>query len=243
LVVKIPLFEENVCKLQFVYPVPTNNQLILIPTSKYFCNNLWFEQCSSVNKWFCINQENNQCKIKSCTYAKVTNKYTIALYTQMNNLLVCSNEPLEVLESCKIISKKLVNNCNLILSNCDVIIGTKRFSNIMFNVSYNVENLDFKPVASKTIDLKLSHLQEPIKLHGDLLEPIKYTVSSPKAVVVHYSLTSFTICIVIIIIVVNIIVYRKRIKNSIPRKLLQKMLNEDVDNSKEGGVIGPSRPC
>lgn len=76
----------------------------------------------------------------------------------------------------------------------------------------------------------------------DLSEPLEYN-SILTETKVHYSVTTILLCIVTIIIVVNIIFYRKKLRNTIPRKLLQKIINEDVEISKDGGVIGLSRPC
>lgn len=49
LVIKIPIFDKNICNLRYVYPIPNNSSKILISPSKYYCNDLWYENCEVIN--------------------------------------------------------------------------------------------------------------------------------------------------------------------------------------------------
>ncbi|KAL3283887.1 hypothetical protein HHI36_018056 [Cryptolaemus montrouzieri] len=162
LVVKIPIFRQSSCQLNIVYPVPTDKQIVLIPPSKYYCSEQWYHNCKVVNnKWFCINQLTGSCKLKNCNYTLVNNTYNIALFTQNNKFLYCNKEPIEIIENCEPISKQTVNNCNIISSSCDIIIGTEMFSNLNFHLTEKPENISFTISANVGINLKLQHLQTP----------------------------------------------------------------------------------
>ena len=235
LVVKIPLFLKNSCKLQIVYPIPTVKQLILVPPSKYYCDDLWYEKCSSINnKWFCSNQLIDSCQIKNCTYAKITNNYEIAFFTKNDILLYCVNKPTEIMENCDAISKQTMINCNLILSKCNIIIGNKKYYPKTYNITLSFDNIDFVPQTNRSINLRLFHVNEPDKMHDDLFEPIDYNDCLTKAT--HHSIIGIIIIVIISIVIINVIVYKRRIRDSVSKHILRKLITEDVDNSKEGGI-------
>lgn len=246
LVVKIPLFRKEQCNLQFVYLTPTNRQLVLIPPSKYYCSNLWYKDCSMINnRWFCHHQLFDSCRLPNCTFAKLNNNYKFAFYTHTKNLVYCTKQPLEVCEVCDSVSKATIEHCNIIKIRkfCTLIIGEERFNNIALNLSYELkfaESNDLSPNTTKHLNFKMYHLEEFGKMQNELFEPINYDNFVTKGN--HYFLTGCIIVIVLIVFITILTIYVLRVRNSISRKLLQKLVTEDGENSKGGGVTDLEQP-
>ena len=89
-----------------------------------------------------------------------------------------------------------------------------------------------------SINLQIKHLENPINMQEDLLEPINFKKLAPQKQTYYY-FTFFIIC-TIFICSFSIALYQWRkhkYLKAIPVKTLQKIINEDVEKSEGGGVI------
>ena len=241
LAIKIPIFENNVCNLKFVYPIPSNESKILISPSKFYCNELWYKNCQEINsRWICSDPLINSCYLpNNCQYATVQNNYQVHTLTYKNSLLFCSKNSETIYENCFQFQKLDVQDCSLIQSQCDIIINHRKYSLAVNNVSIvqYPEAINLQPT-NFSINLQIRHLEDPTKIQEDLLEPIKFEELIPQTQSHFYFI--FTILCIIFICSISIALYqwrKHRYLKAIPVKTLQKIINEDVEESEGGGVI------
>lgn len=239
LVVKIPIFEQNVCNLKLVYPVPDKESKILISPSKFYCNELWYNSCDEVNaKWICSGPIANSCSLsKNCQYATVQNNYQVHTLTNKKSLLFCSKTPETVYENCFQFQKTTLQGCHLIQSQCDVIINQHKYPLNINNISISFPEITKLQETNFSINLQIRHLENPTKMQEDLLEPVSFQDFPSKQ---HYSISFVTICIIFLCILALTLYLWQRQGKVVPVKLLQKLINEDVDETKGGEVITPN---
>lgn len=238
LVIKIPIFEQFECNLKQIYPIPTNESNILINPSKYYCNDTWYSNCKEVNsKWICSELAPSTCRLKiDCPYAKITNNYIVHTKTYKNNLLYCSKNEETLYENCLEFRIEKLKGCFLIQSKCDVIINKSKYSLSINNITFDTTETVEIQQTNLSLKLKLEHLDNPSKLHESLLDPISFQdVTIPQR---HYVIHIVISIIFVLILVFVLYCYKKKSK-LIPVKLLEKLINEDIDNTKGGGVMSP----
>lgn len=242
LVIKIPIFEKNVCYLKFVYPIPNNESKILINPSKYYCNDLWYNHCQEVNsKWICSGPIANSCTLsKNCQYATVQNNYQVHTLTHRNSLLFCTRTPETIYENCFQFQKATLQDCYIIESQCDVIINQYKYSLIANNITVVTPKIIRVQDTNLTLNLHIRHLENPQKIQEDLMEPVIFQDLAFQHQ--HHTFILFTMFIIILgILAVVIWLWRRQSQNgTIPLKTLQKLINEDVEETEGGGVITPN---
>ena len=174
LAIKIPKFKQNLCNLELVYPVPNNESKLIISPSKYYCNELWYNKCEEVNsQWICSGPIANGCILqKNCQYATVLNNFKVHTLTYKNALLFCTKIPETIYEDCFQFQKIILKDCNLIQSQCDVIIGQHKYSLAINNISVINSKIIKIPNTNKSINLKIRHLQDPKKIQEYIINPI-----------------------------------------------------------------------
>ena len=241
LAIKIPIFEKSNCNLNFVYPTPSNDSKILISPSKYYCDQVWYKNCEEISlRWICFNPLVGSCFLPdNCQYATVQNNYQVHSLTHKNSLLFCTKKPETIYENCFQFQKLEIQGCSLIQSQCDIIINHHKYSLAINNISIikfpEASNLQ---LTNFSINLQIKHLENPINMQEDLLEPINFKKLAPQKQTYYY-FTFFIIC-TIFICSFSIALYQWRkhkYLKAIPVKTLQKIINEDVEKSEGGGVI------
>lgn len=238
LAIKIPIFEKKLCNLKIVYPIPNNESKILISPSKYYCNNLWYKNCEEINsRWICSDPLVNTCSLpKNCQYATVQNSYQVHTLTHKKSLLFCTKTPETIYEDCFQFQKLNLQDCSLIQSECDVIINQQKYSLAINNISIEYPEAKNLQSTNLSINLQIKHLEDPARIQEDLLEPIDFENLVPKQS--HYFIFT-TICI-LIVCSLSILVYQWRkhqYLKTIPIETLERIINEDVENSKGGEEI------
>lgn len=238
LVIKIPIFEKNLCDLKIVYPIPNNESKIVIIPSKFYCNGLWYGNCDEINsQWMCYNLIANSCSLsQTCQFAKVQNNYQVHTLTYQNALLFCTKSPETIYEDCFQYERMILQECYLIQSKCDVIVNQHKYSLAINNVSTNFPKVTAIPYTNLSVNLQLRHLEDPKKIQEDLIEPINFQDLMPQP---HTHYFIFLAISVSFICTISFVIYKwkKQIKKSIPIRALQKLVNEDVDETKGEGDI------
>ncbi|KAL1488139.1 hypothetical protein ABEB36_015097 [Hypothenemus hampei] len=243
LTIKIPVFEQSMCNLNIVYPIPNNVSKIIISPSRYYCNELWYKSCQEISdKWVCSNPLIDSCILsQNCQYATVQNNYYVHVVTYKNALLTCSKTTEVIYENCLKFKEIHLKGCYLVQSQCDVIVNQHKYSLVLNNVSVAIPEVTNVISTNLTLNLKIKHLKDPPSIQEDLFEPIQFEG------LVSYSNIYFIIGISIVIMSsvcgLTLLVYQwKKYKhlNYIPVKTLQKLINEDVEKTKEGGEISPN---
>lgn len=249
IVLKIPILKSSVYKRYSIYPVPNQNDKIVVPPAKYYLKKEdsyeWTNQCATTrNQTVCFKEEKfSKCTLAdldSCDVATVTNNYRIITELENNALLVVSKKQEEIIEKCKdVINKNIIQNNNLILSKCDLIIGDSTFKlqgpNFTIDIVNATDNIELKP--DFHVDLKKLHLEDIQQLHKDIQK-----IEEPTFPQIHYVHLSITgLIILIIIIILSLICYFRKnlIKNLFGKKKtitiaeLKKFIpnwNEDVQS-------------
>ena len=243
LVIKIPIFEQNVCNLKIVYPIPNNESKILIGPSRFYCDVLWYNHCEEINsRWICSDPIANSCPLpKNCQYAIVQNNYQVHTLTYKNSLLFCTKSPETIYENCFQFQKVTLQDCYLIQSQCDVIINQHKYSLAINNISMTVPKVIKLQDTNFSLNLQIRHLKDPKRIQEDLMEPINFQDFIPQQS--SYSLTLVILSIIFICILALVIyLWQKHSRvEAVPVKILEKLINEDVDESKGGGVITPNQ--
>lgn len=245
LAIKIPIFEENVCNLKIVYPIPSNESRILISPSKYYCNELWYKNCREItSRWICSDPLVNSCFLfKNCQYATVQNNYQVHTLTYKNSLLFCTKTAETVYEDCFQYQKETLLDCSLVQSQCDVIIKQRKYSLAVNNISTIYPEATNLLSTNLSLNLQIKHLEDPTRIQEDLLEPIKFENLIPQQQT-HYYLIFSIICI-IFVCSLSIVIYqwkKYRVLKAIPIKTLQEIINEDVERTQGGGEISANQP-
>ncbi|KAL1487689.1 hypothetical protein ABEB36_015666 [Hypothenemus hampei] len=93
LAIKIPIFEQSVCNLKFVYPIPNNESKIVISP------NPLIDSCSL---------------LQDCQYAAVQNSYYVHTLTYKNALLICTRTEEVIYENCFKFDKIRLGGCHII---------------------------------------------------------------------------------------------------------------------------------
>ncbi|KAL1488743.1 hypothetical protein ABEB36_014542 [Hypothenemus hampei] len=93
LAIKILIFEQSVCNLKFVYPIPNNESKIVISP------NPLIDSCSL---------------LQDCQYASVQNSYHVHTLTYKNALLMCTRAEEIIYENCFKFDKIRLGGCHII---------------------------------------------------------------------------------------------------------------------------------
>lgn len=242
LVIRIPIFEDNTCSLKIVYPIPNNESKIVISLSSYYCNQLWYRKCKQINThWICENPIENSCLLEEekCSYAFIRNNYKVHLLTHSQSLIFCSKENQTIYEDCFQFKKLSLQNCWLIRSNCKVIIGQHKYSLSNQNFTINAPTFKELPTVTAHIDLKINHLKEPEKMSEDLMEPVRYQDLSPLRSNEYFHCIIIILVISIVCIIIFLVYYLKKQKTtkSVPIKLIKQLIDEDAEETRDGGII------
>lgn len=242
LVIKIPIFEQNICNLKFVYPAPNNESKMLISPSKYYCNDLWYTNCEEVNsKWICSQPIVNTCALpKNCQYANVQNNYQVHALTYKNSLLFCTKTPETIYEDCSQFQKLTLQECFLIQSQCDVIVNQRKFSLAINNISAKLPEVTHLQPSNYSLNLQIKHLEDPKSIQEDLMEPMDFEKLIPQQNT-HYFM--FTTASIIFLCSLGLVIFyckKNRSLKAIPLETLKKFIDEDVEFSKGGGEMSQS---
>ncbi|KAL1509945.1 hypothetical protein ABEB36_004609 [Hypothenemus hampei] len=227
LAIKIPIFEQSVCNLKFVYPIPNNESKIVISPSKFYCNELWYNSCNEIVNMLAF---------------KIVTMYIHTL-TYKNALLTCTRTEEVIYENCFKFDKIRLGGCHIIQSECDVIVNQHRYSLTINNISVSLPTITNFKMTNLTLDLKIKHLEDPSQIQEDLLEPIHLEGLVPQQNV-HFIIGISIVLVVISVIICSLtmIMYqwkKQKYLKFIPLKTLQKLVNEDVEKTQDGGEISP----
>lgn len=249
---KQPILKPVTAKYSRIYPVPTLDNIILIPPKPYRleedANDFWTnEECPTINALTLCSQLPTQesCSLHTldqCTTAKVKNSYEIVHLLDNKQLLVITKESREIIEDCNgLLTRQRVNGANLVSSNCKIIIGTMSYSNTW--PIYAIKLSEVRPIIpehTKEVDL------HPINLKmSEVFQPFDQGLSSSSA---HHLLQyASTGLLLLLVLCVSAFVckYRKRIKELLCKPRIIVHLdkkgsngNEDVPEPKGGGIMG-----
>ena len=108
---KIPILKPFVANYSTIYPLPNNNDLIILPPKKHLIRlqnaELWTnEDCREIGMVnICLQQPVEElCSIRNfekCTIAKVTNGYEITYVLKNKQLLFVSKSSKKIIEDCQ----------------------------------------------------------------------------------------------------------------------------------------------
>ena len=108
---KIPILKPFVANYSTIYPLPNNNDLIILPPKKHLIRlqnaELWTnEDCREIGMVnICLQQPVEElCSIRNfekCTIAKVTNGYEITYVLKNKQLLFVSKRSKKIIEDCQ----------------------------------------------------------------------------------------------------------------------------------------------
>ena len=160
--------------------------------------------------------------------------------TYKNALLFCTKSPETIYENCFQFQKATLQDCYLIQSQCDIIINQHKYSLSINNISIILPEITKLQDTNFSLNLQIRHLENPKKIQEDLMEPINFQDFIPE----HSShIFTFVIITIAFICILALVIYfwqkQSRIK-AVPVKILEKLINEDVEKSEDGGVITPN---
>lgn len=222
-ILKIPIFKPITANYTKIYPLPNNQDLILIPPRAYLIKTedatLWTDEtCQTVNRVnICVHQPiQDDCLITSlsqCIFAKAKNNYEIVHVLQNNQLLTSFKNPREVLEDCNgLISRKTIQGSNILSSSCRIVIDSSVYQNSV--PSYTIDMPQIQPLLKNfthEVSLQLKHLSSPTTLLEDA-QPIQSMGLSNFANGMHFTITGVTIACILVLIVF-LVKFRHRVSD------------------------------
>lgn len=243
LVIKIPIFERNVCNLKIVYPIPNNESKVLIGPSKFYCDTLLYRRCEEVNtRWLCSDPIANSCPLpKNCQYAVVQNNYQVHTQTYKNSLPFCTKSPETIYEDCFQFQKVTLQDCYLIQSQCDVIVSQHKYSLSINNISVTLPEVTKLQDTNLSLNFQIRHLENPKLIQEDLMEPINFQDFAPQQQSYSFILAILSVIFICMLLLVIYFWQKQSRMKTIPLKTLEKIINEDVEKSEDGGVISPNQ--
>lgn len=232
---KLPILYPDSYQYLRVYPIPTVDNVIIVPPHKYQLqasdNELWTsEKCRRTsNVTLCTHPPvQEQCTLAklSCPAVTVNNDYKLVQVLSNYQVLTSFKLSEEILEDCSgIITRHKLSGTNIIDSPCRLIIGTHVIAKS--TPSYQIHVPEYKPLAlnsSLQVQLNLKYLESPTEIlqAASLLNPPLPETSAIQ--IIH----SAVIMAIMASLTVLIILYRQRIKELFcyPRQIVT--LNQDV---------------
>lgn len=240
----IPILNPSPFVYQKIYPIPDDQNKILVPPTKYRLfgvhREFWTdEQCSVIeNQILCLQkpQEHN-CLLseQNCQAVLVKNDYK--LFNQLNNnkILVSCKNKIIIVEQCKgqlnhyvIVKNALVSSEND--NNCKIIINNVTFKNTFSNFSYQVSKLPKSNFvfSNKYIDLEQKHFDEFSKLKEESKDLNSNINLNP---IVHVAHISVTTILFILVCVVGALMYLFR------NKIKQILFNNKQENCQQKEIV------
>lgn len=239
-IIKVPIFDLRLCNLSFIYPIPNNDDQLLLVPSRYYCNSTWYRNCKQVlAHWICQNILPDNCTLQNhCTGITAQNNYQTYQLTEKKNLLVCTKQEENIYENCQQFTQEKIRGCSLLYSPCELIINGRKFYS---------ESVWIEPIQSTEkvtiinsdlhLNFKTSHLERPEEIKEDAFPPLEMTPIITKAHTASHTL----LWILLIAIIVSLLVIWRKKRTFLTRKKLEAIVNEDV-STKDGGIISLECP-
>lgn len=257
IILKIPVLQSTTFSLSKIYPVPNQNDIIIIPPTHYYLKDAtkekWSEECKEIETFYlCSSNLINKCSLKnvtSCTTALVTDFDATTIME--HGILTLFKAPTKVIEQCihNDVTTITIKGLNVLDSNCSVIINSQLIANTFVNISLPNETIQDLNKPTKILSLKASHLKDFTQINNDL-EDIKEPILLDH-IAIKYSHIGIT-CIIftlVIILCIVVFVYRKQIVKiilkpnpvvKVDKKVFSELLGvEDDPKTKGGGVMNP----
>lgn len=256
IILKIPILQSTTFSLYKVYPVPNQNDIIIIPPTHFYLKDStkekWSEKCKVETFYLCSSNLINKCSLNnvtSCTTALVTDFDATTIME--HGILTLFKTPTKVIEQCihDDVTTTTVKGLNVLTSNCNVIVNSQLITNTFVNFSLPNEIIQNLNKPTKVLSLKASHLKD-FKLINNDLKNIKEPILLDH-IAVKYSHIGTTCIIFVIIIIICIVafIYRKQIVKiickpnpivKVDKKVFSELIGiEDDPKSKGGGVMDP----
>lgn len=228
-VLYIPVLNPNPYNYQRIYPVPDEEDKILVPPAKYrllgIREELWTnERCATINKQvLCVNKaQENECLlndnnyyIKHCNSIVAKNNYKLIVQLSNNKVLAACKNSLKIVEECKgrlfhyTLSKKALVSSN---DYCRIMINNVTYENSFSNFTYEVPKIhrsNFKFV-NKYINLDQKHLDDIPAIKNEARELNENIELHPLVHITHFSVTSLLL-LLLCSAGISIYVFRRKI--------------------------------
>lgn len=242
-ILKIPILHPTMYQYSKLYPVPNNEQIVLLLPDQYHLSSnqteKWSKACKSIHKTsICKEVKDSECYLRNsqnCTYAKILNEHNVYIILNNHQLLLTTVKPTEVIENCNdVLIRKTLQGNYILQSSCKVIIGSETItlSKQEFNISYPNVNVT-RLVPSRTINFNSQHMQDI-----ELLQREAQMLQTPVNLhPLHYVNSSFTglITIVLIVCIIVLLKYRKLLYSKLckSRPIIKVDMNQLQRNQQE----------
>lgn len=242
----IPVLKTPVYQYFQIYPIPSLQNEVLLPTTKYFMQgtteSLWTEEeCKKLDgEIICIKKPTtSECSLESseqCVFANVQNDYKLHAQLNNNQVIVAVKSKSEVIEECpNRIDRIKIQHCVLLTLNynCKIIFDGQTYDNVFTNYSYNVSsnfNTSNHNYITKQLNLKLKHLENINDLISEAVELSDNINLQPIFHFIHFSIT-ITLILFLCSVCILLIMYRKRISTFIRNKLKIKHIENPIQLS------------
>lgn len=259
IILKIPILQSTTFSLYKIYPVPNENDIIIIPPTHFYLKDStkekWSEQCKEIETFYlCSSNLINKCSlnnISSCATALTTDFDATTIME--HGILTLFKTPTKVIEQCihDDVTTTTIKGLNLLKSNCNVIVNSQLITNTFVNISLPNEIIQNLNIPTKILSLKTSHLKDFKLINNDLKDIKEPILLDHIAIKYSHILTTCIIIVFIIIICIVAFIYRKQIIKlvcrpnpvvKIDKKIFSELLGvEDDPKTKVGGVMN-SKP-
>lgn len=207
-VLYIPVLNPNPYNYQRIYPLPNNEDKLLVPPTKYrllgIREELWTnEQCATINRQvLCVNKPlENECLLNDNNYAKhcnsivAKNNYKLIVQLNNNKILAICKYPFKIVEECKgrlfhyTLSRKALVSSN---DNCKIMINNVTYENTFNNFTYETPKIyknSFKFV-NEYINLDQKHFDDLSSIKAEAKELNENIELHPLVHITHLTVTS-----------------------------------------------------
>lgn len=232
---KIPIIKPFSGRYSQVYPIPNNQNIIIIPPKKFIIEadeiEYWTnENCQNATTVAICYQQPIQdvCSLRmprACLTTKSKNNYNIVQMLRNHQLLTLFKENQLIIEDCHgHLKQKYLKGINIVHSQCKIIINKNTYDYTAPLYQIEMTNITTESlVYNKEINLASRHLANP----EDLLKEAEDLQDSPLHLnllthAFHYGITGFMTFSILVILIVGI-KFRKRLQDLFckPRRIIR----------------------
>lgn len=183
---KIPILTPTLYRYNRIYPLPNEDNVIIIPPKRYSLRTqdaeLWTdEECIQYSKDFLcsvppIAQLCSPTTPQRCETASIKNDFKIVTTLRNDELLVAFKTPTEIIEECVEHVKRIsIHGAFIVSSSCKIIIGTTVYSKTIPKFEINVPTINaMLLLPNRSIPLLNHHLEAPSLLLEESETLLKY---------------------------------------------------------------------
>ena len=218
-ILKLPILSRHIYQYARIYPIPNNNNKILVPEKLFHLTNenqeLWTNNaCQRTDEViFCSQTLTKGCNLlrkPKCPYAEVTNQYEVQTPLDDDFILLSSNKPQEVIENCgSRPNRQTFIGSYIVAPSCTTIIGTTTYAPTKINLTLEIPNVKtVEGTVKHRISLKSIHLRDSKQLQTDLRAINEDGLILHPVTVTHYFITSL---LLILAVIATIIIWKNRL--------------------------------